>query len=457
MRTVQRGDVPQGVWLAILLVFVTLLPFSLLLLFVSPLAGLAVLALTVLLGRYEWRAWKRSHEVAFAARPGRQRSVGKTRRFLGRSRKTVLLLLAAVLAASFVSGLVEELFSSSSPGDPSSAGVIDADAFWSPDSRFIAFDRSDYGPPGDTRSGASDVFVASADGHGLRQLTGTPYDETVLGWLSDPLRIVYASNEKPKGPTNLYALDLNGGAPVRIGEVRSADQLLALSHDARRALVGTPWSEPKSYALVDFVRKTRRPLPGIAPYWPDGAWSRDDTTLAYVTDESIVILRGDRVYRRIPLGQYGSASGGLAWSPDGQRLAYGEGGTDSSSLWLVRIEDGSRLRLAGGGDSVSEYPVWSPDGQTIYYRHGSFGDHDGLRAIAPDGTGDRKITDDDWGGFFSDLFSSGEGDRWLDQSGISPDGVKFAYLLGEGGDWKNWSLVGVMNADGSGKTQLPGT
>ena len=376
------------------------------------------------------------------------------KRLLEYSGATVALI-AAVLLVSFVVGFFEGFLPSSSPGDPSSAGVIDSDAFWSPDSRLIAFDRSDYGSPDDTTAGASDVFVASADGSELRQLTRTPHNEIALGWLAKPLRIVYASYGKPKEPTNLYALNLKGGAPVMLGEVRAADQLLALSHDARRALVGTPRLDPKRYALVDLVRNTRRPLPGIADYWSDGAWSRDDSMLAYVTGKSIVILRGDRVLRRVPLGMYDSASGGLAWSPDGRWLAYGEG-SDNSSLWLVRTKDGSRSRLTGGEDTSDLDPVWSPDGSTIYYEHGSFGDDDGLRAIAPDGTGDRKITNDDWagGGFFN---IEGKNDRWLDTAGISPDGTKIGYLLGQRGAWKNWSLVGVMNADGSDKTPFPGS
>jgi Tol biopolymer transport system component len=380
------------------------------------------------------------------------------KRILKYSSATVALI-AGILLVSFVVGFFEGFLegssSSSSPGDPSSAGVIDSGAFWSQDSRLIAFDRSDYGSPDDTMAGASDVFVASADGTELRRLTRTPHNETVLGWLSNPRRIVYASYEKPKRPTSLYALDPRGGAPVRLGEVRAADQLLALSHDGRRALVGTPRLDPKRYALVDLVRNTRRPLPGIADYWADGAWSRDDSMLAYVTGESIVILRGDRVLRRVPLGQYDSASGGLAWSPDGRRLAYGDGG-DNSTLWLVRIKDGSRSRLTEGGETSNDYPVWSPDGSKIYYEHGSFGDHDGLRMMSPDGTGDRKITNDDWAG--GGLFNfEGKNDRWLDQVRISPDGTKIAYLLGERGAWKNWSLVGVMNADGSGKTPFPGS
>lgn len=315
--------------------------------------------------------------------------------------------------------------------------------------------RREYGSPDDKGSGASDVFVADADGRELRRLTQTSANETVLGWLSNPLRVVY-STYRTNGPANLYALDLNGGTRVALGEVPETDELLSLSHDARRALVGTPSPYPKRYALVDLARKTRRLLPGRVGDWTwmDGAWSEDDSLLAYVTDDDIVILRGERVFRRVPLGVYDSASGGLDWSPDGRRLAYGSSWGDSSSLWLVRIEDGSRSRLTGSGETSDINPVWSPDGSKIYYEHGSYGDHDGLRVMSPDGTADRKITTDDWasGGL---LNWEGKGDRWLDTVTISPDGTKIAYLLGERGAWKNWSLVGVMYADGSRKTPFP--
>ena len=383
-------------------------------------------------------------------RSGRSR----LRRILGYAGGTVLALIGGLVLLSLAVGIFEGVFSSSSgaPGDPSSAGVIDSAPFWSPDSRLIAFDRSAYGSPDDEDSGAADVFVADAEGRTLRRLTRTPASETVLGWLSNPLRVVY-STYLPKGRTALYALDLDGGARVELGEVQKTDEFVALSHYARRALVGTPFADPKRYALVDLVRRTRRALPGTPPSmmgygWGEGAWSRDDSMLAYLTDEGIVILRGERVLRRLPLG-----TGGLAWSPDGRRLAYADGGVDASSLWVVRIGDGSRTQLVGGEDN-NVYPVWAPDGSRIYYEHGSFDDSDGLRAIAPDGTGDAKITNNDWAG--GGLFDfEGKNDRWLDTARISPDGTRIAYLLGQRGAWKNWSLVGVMNTDGSGKNPVP--
>lgn len=397
-------------------------------------------------------------EPSAAASPSPRARWSRLKRFLEYVCATVALI-AALSLMSFVGGFVEAFFeedsSSSPPGDPSAAGVIDSAPFWSPDSRLVAFDRSDYGSPDESSAGASDVFVVRSDGSELRRLTRTSDNETVLGWLSDPLRIVYSTYDRPRGPANVYAVNLHGRARVRLGEVQATDEILALSHDARRALVGTPSPHPKRYALVDFARETRLLLPGRSEdwMWMDGAWSRDDSMLAYVTEENIVIVRGERVVRRIRLRGYDSAAGGLAWSPDGRWLVYGEGG-ENSSLWLVRMDDGRRSQLRGDGETSDLNPVWSPDGSKIYYEHGSLGDRDGLRVMSPDGTGDKKITTDDWagGGF---LNFEGKGDRWLDTARISPDSTKIAYLLGERGAWKNWSLVGVMNADGTGKSVFP--
>lgn len=353
----------------------------------------------------------------------------------------VAAVVIALIVFLFFPGAFDRFLSSSSLGDPSSANVIDSDLAWSPDSRWIAFDRSDYGGSGENDPvGQSEVFVARADGRGLRQLTRTPGYEAVLGWLPNPLRVVYTS--PTKDPIMVYAMTLKGKRTA-LGEVRATDQVVALSPDGKRLLVGAPLNADH-YVLIDLSSGTRRTLPGVIldpdMNWPIGAWSPDGRQLAYAADDDILILREDRVVRRID----GYGHGGLAWSPDGRRFAWSNG-WKSDTIWIARFDGGSPSPLVRGEDDNNYDPVWSPGGRAIYYSHDSWGDHDGLRAISPSGVGDRKISGNDWG------------NRWLDNVTFSPDGTKIAYLLGELGAWKNWSLAGVMNADGSGKTPFPGS
>ena len=115
----------------------------------------------------------------------------------------------------------------------------------------------------------------------------------------------------------------------------------------------------------------------------------------------------------------------LSWSPDGRRLALDDGG----SLWVVGLDGGhpSSLRTSGAHE-----PAWSPDGLEIAYTK-NFVDgvpRSEIRTIAPDGTGDRRLT-------------AGDSPAW------SPDGAQIAYL--RAGD------IWVINADGSGQHRVTRT
>jgi hypothetical protein len=60
------------------------------------------------------------------------------------------------------------------------------------------------------------------------------------------MRVVYSTYRGPKEPTKVYAVTLKGAEREALGEVHATDQLVALSHDARRALVGTPRLDPNA-------------------------------------------------------------------------------------------------------------------------------------------------------------------------------------------------------------------
>jgi TolB protein len=176
-----------------------------------------------------------------------------------------------------------------------------------------------------------------------------------------------------------------------------------------------------------------------------------------------------------------------AWSADGARLAYVR--QSSFGGLYVSAADGSaetRLRETFGEVGVSHEffdPAWSPDGGTIAYawvesrcppREACVDVSHGIRAIAPDATGDRQLIDAPAGnpafspdgtriawddGAIHVSNADGTGDVVLAAPGSepswSPDGERIAFSRPVAGDTE----IHVVDADGSGLvalTSLPG-
>jgi TolB protein len=111
-------------------------------------------------------------------------------------------------------------------------------------------------------------------------------------------------------------------------------------------------------------------------YVRNPSWSPDGTRLAATSADVGVVIVDAATGARV-----GSLGAGYApsWSPDGRRLAF----TDGSTLFVADVDGTNRRTLSPNGYE----PAWSPDGTLIAYTYVS----DGLRVIAPDGTGDRAI------------------------------------------------------------------
>lgn len=111
-------------------------------------------------------------------------------------------------------------------------------------------------------------------------------------------------------------------------------------------------------------------------------WAPHGRSLAVVSRNAIEIIALDgRVRRRfdVPPGV-----GGIAWGPDGHRLAFGAG----RDVVVARIEDGKRRTVAHDAYGAV---MWSPDGATIYYGHVPSEGQPTLDAVEPDGGGHRTV------------------------------------------------------------------
>ena len=243
---------------------------------------------------------------------------------------------------------------------------------WSPDGRWIAFQRGD--------SIRFDVFAAPAAGGEPRQLTRDNNMMSGFAWLPDSSGVVYSSSRGGTMPylpsLDLWEAALEGGEVRRVtsGEMSYVSPDISKSGTimvSRMRLQTDIWQFPVDGSPVENVRRgvrlTRQTgqvlTPTANPQGNEVAFLSDSGGHAnlWVVNTETGALR-QITHERDPA----AAMGVRIWSPDGRTIAFvssrGNQGL-TFGVWLVD-PDGSNLRnIANPGLG----PAWSPDGRWVYY------------------------------------------------------------------------------------------
>jgi Tol biopolymer transport system component len=198
------------------------------------------------------------------------------------------------------------------------------------------------------------------------------------------------------------------------------------------------------------IKAASRPAGGICRSIP--VWSPDGTRIAFQcqvqpssTDAGysricLMDADGSNVRELPQTPATGLSDSGPAWSPDGQRIAFGRGVRDERAVFVMDADGGNAAQVTPWGLRAGE-PDWSPDGKLLIFTS----NHDGpagvsanLYTVSPDGTGLTQLTHAR-GGRVQHLSAS-----------FSPDGKWIAFSrrpsVGRDGN----ADVFVMRSDGTG-------
>ncbi|MDX1995560.1 MAG: protein kinase [bacterium] len=215
---------------------------------------------------------------------------------------------------------------------------------WSPDGQFLAFDSAFTGNP--------ELFLTSADGSEVRNLTNSPNSQEYFASFSpDGTKIVYHSNvndTEGTGNFDIFVMNVDGSNPVALTDNVATDQ------------------------------------------WP--AWSPDGSQIAFTSQRDgnfeiyVMDADGENVRR---ITENPAADLWVSWSPDGSQIAF-QSNRDGNLEIYVMNADGTDVRRLTENDADDQWPDWSPNG-TIVFASNRDGNQE-IYLIQPDGTGLTRVT-----------------------------------------------------------------
>lgn len=324
--------------------------------------------------------------------------------------------------------------------------AVPTDPQLSPDGTLVAFTVTRAKPAADGYFRS--VWLARTDGQGdARRVTMGPKtdakprfspDGTTLAFLSDRRVKVEDEPDRPSDASErhdivqIHLLPLNGGEARRLSDLPRGVDDYAWSPDGKTIAVLT--SSLGATIEADTKRRGRPapPKPGQPKisdfryidrlgYQFNGAGFIDDAEAhLWLVD----VATGDA--RKLVAGP--TAEEGMAWSPDGTRIAFSANRSANpdlhfrSSLFSVEVATGLVATVASGANSVFWGPAWTPDGTTIVALGDRFprvGYRTGIWRFAADGS----------------EAGAGGGTDLLADSELKPDaGMNSDIVSGEGGN-----------------------
>jgi Tol biopolymer transport system component len=230
---------------------------------------------------------------------------------------------------------------------------------WSPDGKLLAYESK----------GA--IYTVKPDGSEKTRVVSGEMNARRPTWSPDGVLIAFTGS--PENTPNLYVVNLDGGQPRTLTDNTDATgdepypvfSSVSWSGDARRIAVTRDDGEAVEILVLNLDGTTEAAIPGH-----DASLSPDGQRLAYFEGGNLYIAEWDGS-NGSPVDSPASRIGRPVWSPDGTRLACcgGPAGLPPALLRIYNIDaDGFGVTLEVEAPEVKGPPSWSPDGSELAFQ-----------------------------------------------------------------------------------------
>jgi TolB protein len=268
------------------------------------------------------------------------------------------------------------------------------------------------------RTGNDEIYIMNADGTESRQLT---HDKRYDSWWArlSPNRKLILFYRTPAGThddnysqNNLWMMNAEGGSP-RLVRAAGADGWKIQGHaewspDGKSLVMfgGKGWDSAQIFLTNGAGQESRRLTNGSGFYY-DPSWSPDGKTIVFTGCPGKRCAQKDIEVYTLPISSSQSPKRltndsipdyDPYYSPDGKRVGWLSmvGTAHPKGEWSIRLAaaDGSGVRFVINDGNINGHPSWSKDGEVMHFHRLVYGkgDNFSMRAIRPDGSGLKQIT-----------------------------------------------------------------
>lgn len=300
------------------------------------------------------------------------------------------------------------------------------------------------------RSGTDNIWSIYSNGTGLTQLTSDSIENNYHpDWSPVDNKLVWEKSDPGQGGSErIWEMNTDGSGKIQL--TTEPGNIPYWSPDGTKIMFRSQRTNYNGwfYAYMMNSYGSNQQIIGSEGTECEQDWSPDSTRVIYSMADYAGLLSDIYVANSDGSNKIKIASGKtfctpVAWSPDGQKIAYVSEETGNREIFTINPDGTEKTQLTNNPsqdnfrpDDSSFVPrkIWSPDSQKILFVSDRNGDWD-IYSINRDGTGLTQLTND---------AAKESAVQW------SPDGSMIAYISDKSGINSIW----LMNSDGSNQIQV---